>query len=324
MRAIITGARGQDATLLGRLLLSQGHQVLGTERPDKAVGHSGMRSVCVDLSDRSAVESLIKEYQPDQIYHLAASHHSSEQRGDLTQDREMVGTNFSAAEVLLSAIALIRPTCRLLLAGSSQMYAPTHGGVNTIDEDTPMVPTTFYGQTKAWSRHLLDHYRKQRSVFGTMVILFNHESRLRSPLFLSRKVTMAAARARAGQPGGLRIRDIRAAIDWSSAHDFVEAMRLAIMAATPEDYVVASGIATKVEEVLEIAFGAVGLDWREHTTVESPVGGDRPVLIGNPARARKVLGWSSQTTIRRMIEDMVAFDLSLLGVPVSGTRRPRE
>lgn len=316
-KAIITGIRGQDACLLARLLQSEGWEVLGTDRPGNASETTGLRSVALDLANRSEVERLVDDYRPDCIFHLAAAHHSSEQTGDPEFDEEMVRTNFSAAEAWLLAITQRHPVCRLLLAGSSQMYQPTHGGVNVINEDTPIMPSTFYGHTKAWSRSLLDHYRRQRGVFGSMVILFNHESPLRSPRFLTRKVTMAAARAFVGQHSGLRVRNIGAAVDWSSASDFVEAMGRTMTATDPADYVLASGRATRVEEILGLAFGSVGLDWREHTLIESEAVSNQPVLVGDAGRARRVLGWQPRETLSELIKRMVEHDVQLLGASIS-------
>ena len=316
-KAIITGIRGQDACLLARLLHARGWEVLGTDRPYRGPETAGVPGLALELSNRSEVERLVGDYKPDCIFHLAAAHHSSEQMGGADLDLEMVRTNFSAAEAWLVAISQRHPTCRLLLAGSSQMYLPTCGGINMINEETPAMPSTFYGHTKAWSRALLDHYRRQRGVFGSMAILFNHESPLRSPRFLTRKVTMAAARAFIGQPAGLRIRNVGAAVDWSSAQDFVEAMAGALAAAEPADYVLASGRATKVEEILSLAFGAVGLDWREHTTVEGEPGLNQPVLVGDASRARRVLGWNPQESLAGLIARMVEHDVKLLGTAPS-------
>ena len=180
-----------------------------------------------------------------------------------------------------------------------------------------MTPSSFYGHTKAWSRALLEHYRRERGVFGSMVILFNHESPLRSPRFLTRKVTMAAARAFVGQPSGLRVRNIGAAVDWSSASDFVEAMGRTMAATDPADFVLASGRATQVEEILGLAFGVVGLDWRDHTLIESELVSNQPVLVGNADRARSVLGWQPQETLSNLIQRMVEHDVQLLGATIS-------
>ncbi len=319
-KAIITGIRGQDACLLARLLQSKGWEVLGTDKPSWVAGGTDFQGIPIDLSNRREAERLVDDYRPDCIFHLAAAHHSSEQKGGAEQDEEMVRTNFISTESLLLAITHKQPECRLLLAGSSQMYRTTHGGLNVVDEDTPVAPSTFYGHTKAWSRALLDHYRQQRGVFGSMMILFNHESPLRGPQFLTRKVTMAAARAFVGQPSGLKVRNIGASVDWSSAQDFVEAMERAMIAPEPTDYVLASGCATSVEALLSLAFGVVGLDWRVHTLSEGEPILNQPVLVGNADRARRLLGWQPRETLAQLIRRMVVHDLHLLGASLSRSR----
>lgn len=313
MRALITGPRGQDGTLLRSLLASHGYEVVGVDRPGaNADPERAAKTVGVELTDEIAVERLFREIEPDQVYHLAACHHSSEQLGDVRLDREMVQTNFRAAEVLIATIAKVRPSCRIMLAGSSQMYRATEGQLTIVDEETPMRPASFYGYTKAWSRDLLAHYRKYRGVFGSMAILFNHESSLRTPKFLTRKVTMAAARAKYGECDALSILDITRETDWSSASDVVEGMRLALSAREPSDYVLASGVPRRVQDVLEIAFDSVGLRWREFVTVESPAVRPRGTLVGDPTRARTLLHWKPNVEFEQMIRDMVAFDLALV------------
>ena len=314
MRALVTGARGQDGTLLGELLVSQGFEVLGLVRP-------GSRSVPtpdgpelrhVDLTDDKDVRRIFADFKPDHVYHLAASHHSSDEAGSAACDREMVATNFRAAEILLGAIVELRPSCRLLLAGSSQMYQPKEGRETRVDEMTPMSPATFYGHTKAWSRELLAQYRARHGVFGSMVILFNHESPLRGRNFVSRKVSIGAAQAKSGDMAPLQLRDVTAKTDWSSATDVVRGMLLALTADEPGDYVLASGVARRLEDLLDVAFRTVGLDWRDYVDVDPSAKPSSGALVGDATRARTALGWKPVVGFDQMIADMVAFDMSLL------------
>ncbi len=309
MKVIITGVHGQDGKLLRALLEAGGHEVLGIDRPRGAAarGIAGGRAE-LDLCDRPAVEAVIAAFQPDQIYHLAACHHSSEQAGNPALDQEMVRTNFLAVEAMLGAILTSRPCCRLLLAGSSQMYSRVDGQITAVDEDTKMAPSTFYGHTKAWARELLGHYRQHYGVFGATAILFNHESPERPPSFLSRKITRAAARAAAGLAADLQVRDASAAVDWSSARDIVEGMRLILAADAPSDYVLASGRARSVVELLDVAFRQVGLNWKSYTRVGNPRRGPVAVLLGNPRRAEEKLGWRRQVGFEQMIGEMIARD----------------
>jgi len=317
MRAVVTGARGQDGTLLCALLRAQGAEVVGIGRPGsrKDGPFSG-----VALTDIGAVATLIRDFAPDQVFHLAASHHSSEQAVDIRFEREMVETNFRAAEILTAAIAEYRPSCRILLAGTSMMYRAEAGDTRTIDESTAMHPMSFYGRTKSWSRELLSHFRERWGVFGCTAILFNHESTLRSPHFVTRKVTMAAARAKRGEAVTLNLLDVNSRTDWSSASDVVEGMRLALAAAEPADYVLASGVARPVSELLDAAFNAVSLDWRNYVTSSAPAGQSRGTLVGDATRARQRLGWRTTVGFETMVREMVMHDLALLerpGIPSS-------
>jgi GDPmannose 4,6-dehydratase len=206
----------------------------------------------------------------------------------------------------------IRPACRVLLAGSSQMYMAREEGTLAVDEQTPHQPATFYGLTKAWSRDLMDYYRQHKGIFGLMTILFNHESPLRPKHFLTRKVSLAAAAAAAGRPTELRILNIHAAVDWSSAEDIVEGMVLALAAEEPMDYVLASGMVHRVEDVLEIAFGAVDLDWRDFTVYPKEKTLQMGTLIGDPRRAEQRLGWTRRIGMVEMIRAMVMADLAVV------------
>jgi GDPmannose 4,6-dehydratase len=305
MRAIVTGHKGQDGTLLCRLLRGQGHEVLGIGRDGAEDGRA------VALTDDDSVRSLIRDFAPDQIYHLAASHHSSEESSDIAFERDMIAVNFRAAEVLLAAVAQVRPACRVLLAATSKMYRPAPGEVRAIDERSPMEPVSFYGQSKAWSRELLEHFRARWNLYGSTVILFNHESVLRPPQFVTRKITMAAARAKQGDRSPLNLLDVHSRTDWSSAQDVVEGMRLALDAREPADYVLASGTAHAVSDILDVAYGEVGLDWRDYVTASPPASPPAGALVGDIRRARTVLGWEPRISFDAMIREMTRFDVEL-------------
>jgi GDPmannose 4,6-dehydratase len=309
VRALVTGARGQDGTLLRALLTARGVEVLGLDRPRPGAKDRAIRDV--DVGDPAELARAFEEFAPDQVYHLAACHHSSEWSGSIALEREMIATNFRAAEVLLTMAAERKPACRVLLAGSSQMYTGVPGVATVVSEETPMHPATFYGRTKAWARELLDFYRERHGLFGSTAILFNHESTLRSPEFVTRKITIGAARAARGLRPDLHLRDVGSETDWSSAADVVEGMHLALSADAPADYVLASGVAHSVADVLEIAFRSVGLDWREFATFDPPREGPRATLLGDTARIRS-LGWAPSVSFAGLIEDMVRHDLDLL------------
>ena len=312
MRALVTGAAGQDGTLLCALLAERGHEVVGLGRNASSGSPAAhVRMLRCDVTQADLIDSVVSDFQPEMIFHLAAAHHSSEETGSVALDQAMVATNFHALEIIVAAIMKRQPSCRVFMAGSSQMYQPT-GGRTVVDETTPMRPSSFYGFTKSWARQLIEHYRTQRGVHAGMGILFNHESPLRAPKFVTRKITMAAAWAALGEPPNLHLRDIASESDWSSALDVVEGMLLAASAPEPGDFVFASGVAHRVEDVLEAAFGAVDLNWREFTTFDIPPGQRRGCLVGKATRARERLGWSPKIGFREMIAGMVRSDLELL------------
>jgi GDPmannose 4,6-dehydratase len=267
----------------------------------------------VDLTSRDAVDALFTRFQPDEVYHLAASHHSAEQTVDIAFEEQMIATNFRAAETMATVIARKHPQTRLLLAGTSKTYRASPGEELVVDEDTPMNPVNFYGWTKAWSRELLTYFRESRGVFGTTAILFNHESPLRPARFVTRKVTLAAAQAKRGELSRFNMMDVGSRTDWSSASDVVSGMRLAIRAPDPTDYVFASGRAHSVSDLLDVAFSAVGLDWRDFVNSDMTPGASGGTLIGNTARARRQLGWAPRTDFASMIREMVEHDLQTGG-----------
>lgn len=306
----MTGARGQDGTLLRRALQSRGVDVLGIDRHATDGSDANGEVVSVDVTDSTAVVDLLRQFAPHHVYHLAACHHSSEHTSDVGIDREMIATNFRATETLATTIVEALPLCRLLIAGSSQMYS---SGLEklVVTEKTPMNPSTFYGRTKAWARELVYYYRMHRGLHGVTAILFNHESSLRPANFATRKITMAAARARKFGEGELHLRDVTAAADWSSAEDAVNGMLTAMHASVPDDYVIASGISRTIEDVLVAAFGGLGLDWRDFTTFDLPSNLYRGQIVGDASRLRAA-GWAPQLEFNEMIEQMTIFDLDLL------------
>jgi GDPmannose 4,6-dehydratase len=307
VRAIVTGAAGQDGTLLRATLEGRNVEVLCVDRPRQSP--SGFAQI--SLSDAGEVRRMLREFQPDRIFHLAAAHHSSEQSASVELEQQMIETNFRTAEILLFAIRAVRPTCRLLLAGTSHMYSAPPGEARTIDESTPMSPKSFYGRTKAWSRELLSHFRERWGVYGSTAILFNHESALRPPHFVSRKITMAAANASRGGEATLDLLDLQSRTDWSAASDVVEGMRLALEPASPSDYVLASGNLHSVADLVEVAFHEVGLDWKRYVK-QIGSGGKHGALIGDPSRAEQLLGWTRRTDFETLIRSMVRHDVALL------------
>lgn len=295
--------------MLASFLRTKGWTVLGIIRASVTAKYSANDLLALDLLDEQQVRGVVQAFKPDHIYHLAACHHSSEQIGITKADREMVRINFQAAEILAAAVLALRPTCRILFAGSSQMYTAPATGRLLVDEDTLERPATFYGYTKAWSRGLLTHYREHRGVFGVNCILFNHESPLRLPRYVTRKVSMAAAAAATGRPVDLAIHNIAAEVDWSDARDIVDGMYRAMLANAPADYVLASGQTRTVEELLNVAFDFVKSDWRDLVTVQRT--SSAGALVGNVTRASSLLGWSPAFSFAETVQGMVKHDIEL-------------
>jgi GDPmannose 4,6-dehydratase len=312
---MITGVYGQDGSLLAEYLLGLGYRVVGLVSVRK-VGFSSLQRVEIietDIADPGAMRGIFATVQPDECYHLAAHHHSSEQQSSFDGWSQMVRVNFMATQVMLKALLKEVPACRFLYAGSSQMYTPVQD-VTVIDEHTPFSPSTFYGITKVASAQLIDLERRERGLWGLTTILFNHESTRRSPDFLSRKVTRSAATFKARSIGAkLELRDLSARTDWSAAIDIVRAMHAALQVDHARDYVLASGAVHTVKELVEEAFAAVDLDWRCFVSAGSAISASpRPCLQGNPERAQRELNWCAQTNFYEMIREMVYHDMQSL------------
>jgi GDPmannose 4,6-dehydratase len=314
--AMITGPRGQDGTLLGRHLRGLGYRVVGIVRPNfPTTSHDdarGIELIEADICDQANWSKLLSEYAPQEIYHLAARHHSTQgEVGQLDDQikKEMVATNFLSTQALAFALLEAGTRCHLVYAGSSQMYSA--GRLHhEIDENTERKPSTFYGYTKAWSMDLLGQLRKDCGLRASTAILFNHESPLRQPQFVSRKISQAAAAARRGDPVHLDLLNIGARADWSSAQDVVCALQLIATSDRPADWVVASGELHSIRTMLDIAFGHVGLNWATVATASCDV--EQPTLVGDATLLESTLGWKRQQSFPDLIRQMVDADIASL------------
>jgi GDPmannose 4,6-dehydratase len=315
--ALITGAAGQDGTLLSERLTGLGYRVVGVVRGTtrSQPPNASMELSSADLCDPLAMRALLERWQPDEIYHLAAYHHSSQENAadSLRAMQGMLATNFTSTQVLASAVLATGAKPSLVFAASSQMYT-AGGGDDRVCEQTPLRPSTFYGRAKSWSTELLAHLRENFGLRASSAILFNHESPLRRSQFVSRKITQAAAAACAGRPSRLEIRNTRARADWCSAVDVVRALHLMATAPVARDYVVASGTLHSVEDLLALAFGHCGLDWREHAVALEAH--EQPTLCGDPRLIERELGWQRSVSFDQLIREMVDHDLVGAGAPV--------
>jgi GDPmannose 4,6-dehydratase len=315
--ALVTGALGQDGFLLCRRLRELGAEVFGTVRPGGT--HADRRGILTDLGCRlvdldvvgtTALADLIAAVRPAHLFHLAAVHHASEAAPETPHVwHSMIAVNVLAAEAIARTCVTAGIDCSLVYASSSQVWTarrPEH----RVDETTPIEPSTFYGQTKAWASELLRRYRARHGLRATIAVLFNHESPWRDGNFVSRKITMAAAQAAQGDREILTLANIGARVDWQAAGDVVEALLLMSTSEAPEDYVLASGRSHGVRDFLDVAFGHVGLDWKDRVSATEDRPG--PHLVGIPSKAIARLGWRPRRAFDELVRSMVDADLARL------------
>jgi GDPmannose 4,6-dehydratase len=317
MRALITGITGQDGSYLAEFLLERGYEVYGMTRrssvaTDERIAHIAdrLRFVSGDLADASSLVSAIATAQPDEVYNLAAQSFvpTSWNQPVLTSDLTGLGVTR-----MLEAIRQAKPDAKFYQASSSEMFGKVRE--EPQNEATPFYPRSPYGCAKVYAHHLTVNYRESYGLYAVSGILFNHESPRRGPEFVTRKVTMAAARIGLAGAGELRMGNLDAERDWGFAGDYVEAMWLMLQQPTPTDYVIGTGITNSVAELCRIAFERVGLDWTEHVVIDPAL--IRPAevdhLRADPSKAYQDLGWRARTPFAAMIEGMVESDTERLG-----------
>jgi GDPmannose 4,6-dehydratase len=296
--ALITGAGGQDGRLLSRLLVVDRWRVVGLVRDAASPLEPGVERLVCDVGDGAALAQALATVSPDRVFHLAAAHHSSEgPAGDQAAlTRAMVRVNFDAAATILDWMATRKPGARAVFAGSSQMYAAPVGADVAIDERTPMAPRTFYGRSKAWTRDLARHARARLGLHVGFAILFNHESELRGPGFVTRKVVDAAASG-----AGADILDAGARADWSAAEDVVVGLAAMAEAHAPDEFVLGSGAVHAVRDWIDIAFARSGADPSALRIARET---SNAALRADPSRAARELGWRPRFEFHALVERM--------------------
>jgi GDPmannose 4,6-dehydratase len=320
-RALITGVTGQDGSYLAELLLEKGYEVHGMVRRastetfqrlahirDDITLHTG------DLLDQRSLGDVMRECQPHEIYNLAAMSFvaASWNQPVLTADFTGVGVTR-----MLEAMREVAPDARLYQASSSEMFGKVLEVPQT--EKTPFYPRSPYGVAKAYGHFITVNYRESYGLYACSGILFNHESERRGLEFVTRKVTHTAAAIKLGLADELRLGNLDAQRDWGYARDYVEAMWLMLQQDEPEDYVIATGEAHSVRELVDIAFGHVDLNPDDYVRIDErymrPAEVDH--LIGDYSKAKEKLGWEPRTSFEELVRLMVDSDLELLrsGVP---------
>jgi len=318
VKALITGIGGQDGSYLTELLLDRGYEVVGivpqldAPHPNLAGVRDRIDLVHVDLLDEAALTGVLREHAPREVYNLASPSFVPMSWQEPVRTAEFAAVGVTA---LLEAIRAVDHSTRVYQASSSEIFGePTEVPQN---EDTRLSPVTPYGVAKAYGHFIVGSYRRRYGLHASCGIAYNHESPRRPLDFLPSKVAHAAAAISLGLEQGLALGDLAAQRDWGYAGDYVEAMWRMLQQDEPGDFVVASGVLHSVEELVELAFAHVGLDWREHVRVdESLLRGAAELhdLVGDASKARRELGWEPRVGFDDLVRLLVDSALTRLVV----------
>jgi len=314
--AIITGITGQDGSYLAELLLSKGYRVVGMARRSSTVTYERIEHILDDITivpgdlhDQGSLIALFEEHKPDEVYNLAAQSFvpTSWSQPALTGDVTALGVTR-----ILEAIRYVNPKIRFYQASSSEMF----GKVLEVPqrETTPFYPRSPYGVAKVYGHFITVNYRESFNIFAVSGILFNHESPRRGLEFVTRKITDSAARIKLGMAKELRLGNLESQRDWGFAGDYVEAMWMMLQKDHPDNFVIGTGETHSVREFCEIAFGRVGLDYKEYVAVDErfyrPAEVD--LLIADPSKARSILRWEPSVSFKELVVKMVDADMKRL------------
>ncbi|MFH5181191.1 GDP-mannose 4,6-dehydratase [Paenibacillus sp. TAB 01] len=311
--ALITGITGQDGSYLAELLLSKGYKVFGLRRRTSVpilenIDHikNEIEFLEGDLLDQGSLIQAVRASNPDEVYNLAAQSFVGTSWGQPVVTGEVTGVGVTN---MLEAVRLIKPEARFYQASSSEMFGKV---VETPQrETTPFYPRSPYGVAKVYGHWITVNYRESFDMFACSGILFNHESPRRGVEFVTRKVTDAAARIKLGLQKELRMGNLDAKRDWGFAGDYVKAMYLMLQQDQADDYVISTGEMHTVQELVEIAFGHVGLKWQDHVVIDPKF--VRPaevdLLLGDCTKAKEKLDWKLEVGFEQLVTMMVESDL---------------
>ncbi len=315
-RALITGITGQDGSYLAEFLLSKGYDVYGMVRRTSTVRYERIQKIQYqlkliqgDMGDLSSLITAISAVEPDEVYHLAAQSFVPTSWNQPVFTGDITGLGVTR---LLDAVRAVNPAIRYYQASSSEMF----GKVREVpqSETTPFYPRSPYGVAKVYGHWITVNYRESYDLFTCSGILFNHESPRRGMEFVTRKVTYHAAKIKLEMANEIRIGNLDSKRDWGYAGDYVRAMWLMLQQDEPDDFVIATGETHSVQRLLDVAFSHVGLNWRDYAVQDEAF--MRPaevdLLVGNPAKARRLLGWQPEVSFEELIGMMVEADLKKL------------
>jgi GDPmannose 4,6-dehydratase len=321
-RGLITGIAGQDGSLLAELLLADGYEVFGIVRratseqfDNLAAIRDRVELVQADLLDELSLVDALREFRPHEVFNLA-----SPSFVPMSWKEPVLTAEFAAVGVtaLLESIRLVDPEIRFYQASSSEIFGEPREVPQT--EETALSPVTPYGVAKAYGHLIVRSYRRRYGLYACSGILYNHESPRRPLDFVTRKIAHAAAAISLGLAGELWLGDLDARRDWGYAGDYVRAMALMLRQEEPDDFVISGGVAHSVQELVELAFGHVGLDWREYVHIDESLRrgtAELHDLVGDSSKARARLGWTPTLDFEGLVRLLVEADLERLrGQPV--------
>lgn len=314
-KAVITGITGQDGSHLADFLLNKGYTVIGVSRRRSGGGdwriqhlhgHPNFILENGDVTDSGSLNRIVQLYGPDEFYNLAAQSYVGLSWTEPFHTGQVTALGVTNC---LEAIRLLRPQCKFYQASSSEMFGKV---LETPQkETTPFYPRSPYGVAKVYGYWITRNYRESHNIFACNGILFNHEGPRRGLEFVTRKITDAAARIKVAGGGELRLGNLDAKRDWGHSADYMEAAWLMLQQNKPDDYVIATGEAHSIRDLLEVAFKRLDLDWRKHVVIDEKL--IRPaevdILLGDSTKARKVLGWEPKYDFEMLINEMVDEDL---------------
>ena len=325
-RALITGITGQDGSYLADFLLEKGYEIFGLVRRSSTLNFERIRHIqerihilSADLLDQNSLLTAVEEASPDEIYNLAAQSFvpTSWKQPVLTGEATALGVMR-----VLEAVRRVQPKARFYQASSSEMFGHvgTKLGLKPQNESTPFYPRSPYAVAKVYGHWITVNYRESYNLYAVSGILFNHESPRRGLEFVTRKVTYGAARIKLGLTKEVRLGNMEAKRDWGFALDYVGAMWMMLQQDGPEDYVVGTGIQHSVQDLVELAFKHLDLDWRAHVIQDEQFMRPADVidLVADPSRARKELGWEPTVDFAGLVRMMVDADLERLSSQSEG------